>query len=110
MQLRGLQLGVEHATLDLQTNALPTELQKPFGCEFCIYVGGNAGEVGGNASEVGGNAATASVVQSVERWSRDPGSLVQFQAGGLGVAFFATGSSCVLWLDGIVSKIPHYIS
>ena len=35
--------------------------------------------------------ATASVAQSVEHWSRDPGSRVQFQAGGLGVAFFATG-------------------
>ena len=35
--------------------------------------------------------ATASVSQSVERWSRDPGSRVQFPAGGLGVAFFATG-------------------
>ena len=38
--------------------------------------------------------ATASVAQSVERWPRDPGSRVQFAfkpAGGLGVAFFATG-------------------
>ena len=35
--------------------------------------------------------ATASVAQSVEHWSRDPGSRVQFPAGGLGVAFFATG-------------------
>ena len=44
---------------------------------------------------------TASVAQSVERWSKDPGvttnpgiwfgSRVQFPAGGLGVAFFATG-------------------
>ena len=34
--------------------------------------------------------ATVSVAQSVERWSRDPGSQVQFPAGGLGVAFFAT--------------------
>ena len=35
--------------------------------------------------------ATASVAQSVEHWSRDPGSRVQFPAGGLEVAFFATG-------------------
>ena len=35
---------------------------------------------------------TASVAKSVERWSRDPGSRVQFPARGLGVAFFVTGS------------------
>ena len=35
--------------------------------------------------------ATASVAQSVKRWSRDPGSQVQFPARGLGVAFFTTG-------------------
>ena len=35
--------------------------------------------------------ATVSVAQSVERWTRDPDSRVQFPAGGLGVAFFATG-------------------
>ena len=29
MQLQGLRLGIEPATLDLHTNALPTELQKP---------------------------------------------------------------------------------
>ena len=40
--------------------------------------------------------AMASVAQSVEHWSRDPGSRVQFLAGGLGVAFFATGSGWVL--------------
>ena len=40
--------------------------------------------------------ATASVAQSVERWSRDPGSWVQFPAGGLGVAFFVTGPGWVL--------------
>ena len=40
--------------------------------------------------------ATASVAQSVERWSSDPGSRVQFPAGGLGVAFFATGPGWVL--------------
>ena len=34
--------------------------------------------------------ATASVAQSVKCWSRDPGSRVQFPAGGLGVAFSAT--------------------
>ena len=34
--------------------------------------------------------ATASVAQSVEHWSRDPGSRVEFPAGGLGVAFFVT--------------------
>ena len=32
----------------------------------------------------------ASVAQSVERWSRDPWSRVQFPVGGLGVAFFST--------------------
>ena len=43
------------------------------------------------------HAATASVAQSVERWSRDPESRVQFPAGGgLGVAVFATGPSWVL--------------
>ena len=40
--------------------------------------------------------ATASVAQSVERWSRDPVSRVQFPAGGLGVSFFVTGSGWVL--------------
>ena len=40
--------------------------------------------------------STASVAQSVERWSRDPGSRVQFPAGGLGVAFFTTGRGWVL--------------
>ena len=40
--------------------------------------------------------ATASVAQSVERWSRDSGSRVRFPAGGFGVAFFATGSCWVL--------------
>ena len=40
----------------------------------------------------------ASVAQSVERWSRDPGSRVQFPAGGLGVAFFATGPG---WLYNV---------
>ena len=40
--------------------------------------------------------ATASVAQSVERWSRDPGSRVQSPAGGLAVAFFATGPGWVL--------------
>ena len=40
--------------------------------------------------------ATASVAQSVEHWSRDPGLRVQFPAGGLGVAFFATGPGWVL--------------
>ena len=40
--------------------------------------------------------ATISVAQTVERWSRDPGSRVQFPAGGLGVAFFATGPGLVL--------------
>ena len=39
---------------------------------------------------------TASVAKSVERWSRDPGSRVQFPARGLGVAFFATGPGWVL--------------
>ena len=40
--------------------------------------------------------ATASVAQSVERWSRDPGWRFQFPAGGLGVSFLASGSSLVL--------------
>ena len=39
---------------------------------------------------------TASVAQSVESWSRDPGSRVQFPAGGFGVALFATGPGWVL--------------
>ena len=39
--------------------------------------------------------ATASVAQLVERWSRDPGSRVQFPAGGLGFAFFTTGPGYV---------------
>ena len=34
--------------------------------------------------------ATAPVAQLVERWSRDPGSRVQFPVGGLVVAFSAT--------------------
>ena len=34
---------------------------------------------------------TAMTSRSVERWSRDPGSRVQFPAGSLGVAFFTTG-------------------
>ena len=40
--------------------------------------------------------ATASVVQSAERWSRDLGSRVRYPAGGIGVAFFATGLGWVL--------------
>ena len=40
--------------------------------------------------------ATASVAQSVDGWSRDPGSRVQFPAGGLGVAFFVSGPGLVL--------------
>ena len=42
--------------------------------------------------------ATASVAQSVERWSRHPVSQVQFPAGGLGVAFFATGPGWVFYI------------
>ena len=37
------------------------------------------------------HTATASVAQSVERWSRDPGSRVQFPARRFGVAVFANG-------------------
>ena len=33
------------------------------------------------------------------RWSRDPGLRVQFPAGSLGVAFFATGPGWVLKMD-----------
>ena len=40
--------------------------------------------------------AKASIAESVERWSRDPGSQAQFPAGDLGVAFFATGPGWVL--------------
>ena len=40
--------------------------------------------------------AAASVAQSIECWSRDWGSRVQFPAGDLGVSFFATGPSWVL--------------
>ena len=32
----------------------------------------------------------------LERWSGDPWSRVQFSAGGLGVAFFATGPRWIL--------------
>ena len=38
------------------------------------------------------HTATASVAQSVERWSRNPG----FPTGGLGVALLATGPGWVL--------------
>ena len=38
----------------------------------------------------------ASVAQSVEHWSRDPGLRVRFPAGGLEVAFFAAGPVWVL--------------
>ena len=38
----------------------------------------------------------ASVAQSVEHWSRDPWSRVQFPVGGLGVVSFATGPGWVL--------------
>ena len=34
--------------------------------------------------------------QSVERWSRNPGSRAKFPAGGLGVEFFATAARSVL--------------
>ena len=37
----------------------------------------------------------AAVAQSVNRWARDTRSWVQFPAGGLGVAFFATGPDWV---------------
>ena len=51
---------------------------------------------------------TASVAQSVERWSRDPGSRVQFIAGGLGVAFFVTGPGWVLkWISFWPSTLPY---
>ena len=47
--------------------------------------------------------ATASVAQSVERWSRDPGSWARFPAGGLGVAFFATGPKCISFRNCILT-------
>ena len=40
--------------------------------------------------------AMASVAQSVEHWSRNPGSRVQLPARGLGVAFVVTGPGWVL--------------
>ena len=54
--------------------------------------------------------ATASVSQLVERWStwsRHPGLLVQFPAGGLGVAFFATGLG---WVLKCIYSIYIYLS
>ena len=41
-----------------------------------------------------GNGFCSSV--GTECWSRDPGSQVQFPAGGFGVAFFASGTSWIL--------------
>ena len=43
-------------------------------------------------------SCTELAAQSVERWSRDPGSRIQFPVGGLGVAFFEAGPSWVLRL------------
>ena len=44
-----------------------------------------------------------------ERWSRDPGSWVQFPAGCLGVAFFATGSGWVLkCISFWHSNLPYF--
>ena len=40
--------------------------------------------------------ATAFVAQLVELWSRDPRSRIQFPAGGLAIAFFATGPGWIL--------------
>ena len=60
--------------------------------------------------------ATDSVAQSVERWSRDPGTRVQSPAGGLGVAFFVTGPCCVLkcinyWHSNLVAiKTSNFLS
>ena len=39
---------------------------------------------------------TKPVAQSAERWSRDPGSWVQFPVGGFGVAFSSTGPGWVV--------------
>ena len=51
--------------------------------------------------------ATASVAQSVERWSRDPGSRVGFPTGGL--EFFATGPGWVLkWISFWHSNLPYF--
>ena len=44
----------------------------------------------------------------IERWSRDPGSRVQFSAGGLGVVIFATCPSWVLkWISFWHSNLPY---
>ena len=48
------------------------------------------------SSKLDTNDENRSVAQSVERWSRDAVSRVQFPAGSLGVAFFATGPGWVL--------------
>ena len=42
--------------------------------------------------------ATASVAQSVERWSRDPGSRVQFPAGALELHFSQLGLKMYIFL------------
>ena len=54
--------------------------------------------------------AKTSVAQSVQRRSRDPGSRVQFLAGGLGVAFFATGPSWVLKINVYISDTQIYLT
>ena len=53
--------------------------------------------------------ATASVAQSVERLSRDPGSRLRFPAAGIGVAFFTT---CPGWVVKCISfwhlNLPYF--
>ena len=53
---------------------------------------------------------TASAAWSVERLSRDPESLVQFPAGGFGVALFATGPGWVLKCTYIFLKCTQIYS
>ena len=53
--------------------------------------------------------ATDSVAHSVERWSSDAGSCVQFPAGGLGVVFFATGPGWFLkCISFSHSNLPYF--
>ena len=52
--------------------------------------------------------AMASVAQSAERWSRDPGLRVQFSAGGLGVALFATGPCWAIIIVYTLTQLLHF--
>ena len=65
--------------------------------------------LGINRTRSQAHAGTTSVTQSVERWSRDPGSRVQFLARGLGVAFFATSPGWALKFISLGhSNLPYF--